>query len=445
MDRKHNILRWLATVAGVMAVSTVQADTLIDAIHSALENNPEISIMQAGAGAAHLGVAEAKAGYYPSVSLRYTRSSEYSNTPSTRSSTGGSITLDPYEMSVTVNQMLWDGGLVSSRVAGASANSQAAHADLLNTAETIASQTAKLYLEVLKQKDLLKEAEEYLEVQNKILKLVQERVMHRVAPTSDVGEVESRKKTAEAAITTAKGDLEYAIASFEALVGDEVGEPQPSAITQIEFDSNPQTAMEFGLKNSPIIKSAKSRVESTRAVEKEKKAAFMPDIALNLKATNDLDLSGTPGTSRVQTGMIVVNYNIFAGFGDLKKKQSASLLRRQAEYTLDREIRTYKAQLKKNLSALKTAQKRKEIFTSQVIENEKVRDTFNEQFSVGRKTLFNLLDVEQSLFNSKNNMITEKYSVTLAGYNLLATQGLLLKTLGANTPKAEKPRYKLFF
>ncbi|MBF0446170.1 MAG: TolC family protein, partial [Magnetococcales bacterium] len=258
-------------------------------------------------------------------------------------------------------------------------------------------------------------------------------------------EAESRKKSAQAAISEAKGNLESALASYEALVGEEVGEPQQSAGTQIEFDSDPQIAMDIGLTNSPVIKSAKSRVVSTRAVEKERKAAFMPDIALNLKATNDLDLSGTPGTSRVQTGMIVVNYNLFAGFGDLKRKQSAALLRQQAEYSLARDKRAYKAQLKKNLSSLKTAQRRKEIFSSQVMENQKVRDTFMEQFSVGRKTLFNLLDVEQSLFISKNNMIAEKYNVTLAGYNLLATQGLLLKTLGANTPRAEEPRFKMFF
>jgi outer membrane protein, adhesin transport system len=420
----------------MLLASTTQADSLTDAIHSALANNPEINIMRAGSGAAHVGIDEANGGYYPKVTLRVSQGREHSNTPTTGNT---DLTLSPYEMSVSLNQTIFDGGLTSSRVEGAKAQAAATQSDLLNTAETVASQTAELYLEVLKYKDLIQEAELYLDVQNRLLALVKERVKQRVGRQSDIDETQSRKRSAEAAIYSAKGDMESAMASYIALVGDQADEPQNPIKPDIVVATDEDSALEIGLANNPQVISSQMRVVGAKAVEKEKRAAFIPDVSLTLKSTNDWDLSGSQGISRVNSGMIVANYALFSGGADLKKKQAATLLRRQAEYTYEREKRNFTAKIKKSLSALETAKKRKQAFVAQVEENKKVRDAFSQQYGIGKRTLFDLLDVEQSLFNSKNSLVTERYKETIAKFKLLAVQGLLLKTLRATVPTALEP------
>jgi adhesin transport system outer membrane protein len=59
-----------------------------------------------------------------------------------------------------------------------------------------------------------------------------------------------------------------------------------------------------------------------------------------------------------------------------------------------------------------------------------VLDSFRAQFDIGKRTMLDLMNSENELFQAKSNLISSQYNLLQAQYRLLAGMGGLLKTLG---------------
>ena len=66
--------------------------------------------------------------------------------------------------------------------------------------------------------------------------------------------------------------------------------------------------------------------------------------------------------------------------------------------------------------------------------NENVKDSFKKQFDIGRRTLADLLDSENNLFQSRSNLVISEYVEMFGVYRILASTGLLLASLDIEPP-----------
>jgi len=75
------------------------------------------------------------------------------------------------------------------------------------------------------------------------------------------------------------------------------------------------------------------------------------------------------------------------------------------------------------------------VLNENVEANRRTRDIYRQQFDIGQRGLLDLLDSENELFLSRENLVTARYAELFANYRLLATSGALVKALGLPAPE----------
>ena len=66
----------------------------------------------------------------------------------------------------------------------------------------------------------------------------------------------------------------------------------------------------------------------------------------------------------------------------------------------------------------------------------KVLTGYEEQFELGLRSLLDVLDLENELFDTRVSMVEAEYRYKFAHYRLLTTTGTLLSTLGVALPES---------
>jgi len=61
-------------------------------------------------------------------------------------------------------------------------------------------------------------------------------------------------------------------------------------------------------------------------------------------------------------------------------------------------------------------------------------EAFSKQWNIGRRTMFDVLDIEAELINSKIDLVNARYDKTYAQYRVLSGMGKLINTLGLQWP-----------
>ena len=77
---------------------------------------------------------------------------------------------------------------------------------------------------------------------------------------------------------------------------------------------------------------------------------------------------------------------------------------------------------------MESTNSRTQVQSNEVAANERVRDTYMQQFDLGSRSLLELLDSENELFLSAGNLTTTKYLNIFSIYKILATNGTLMST-----------------
>ena len=70
----------------------------------------------------------------------------------------------------------------------------------------------------------------------------------------------------------------------------------------------------------------------------------------------------------------------------------------------------------------------------------KVRDAYRQQFQIGQRTLLDLLNTENELFESRRALTNAQYDLKLAQYRWLALSHALLPALSLQPARNEMPR-----
>jgi len=68
--------------------------------------------------------------------------------------------------------------------------------------------------------------------------------------------------------------------------------------------------------------------------------------------------------------------------------------------------------------------------------SEKARDAYQQQFSLGQRTLLDLLDSENEVFRARTALVNTQYDEMYAMYRILNSMGMLLQGLDVEVPEA---------
>jgi len=87
-------------------------------------------------------------------------------------------------------------------------------------------------------------------------------------------------------------------------------------------------------------------------------------------------------------------------------------------------------------SALQTVNNQMGYFQQHVDSSEKSRDAYIQQFSLGQRTLLDLLDSENEVFSSRTSLVNAQFDQLFAMYRILNSMGALLESVEVAGPEA---------
>ncbi len=414
------------------AVSTASALTLNDAIRYTLETNPEILAARNEHLARSQEVDVAKAGYRPTLDVAAGIGRQ---TIESQSTGGDEVTLTRHESSVAARQMVFDGFATSEEVNRQQARADSALYKASEIEENTALRAADVYLNILRQNELLDLARETLYEHQNIHDQMVLRNKSGVGSKADLDQISARLALANSNMISAQSNLLDSQTNFYRVTG-----LQPQ-INQVEVPKHIQSmpasvesAEELALEQHPTLKSANADVESAVAQYEATESVFWPNLQIEADKRWDEDIDGVVGESEDLVVALRMRYNLYNGGGDRSRRKQTAHLIEQAKDIRNNTRRQVTESLRLSWSAHQTIDDQLKYLEMHVRASLATKSAYQKQFNIGRRTLLDLLNTENEVVDSKRTLINATYDQLFAQYRIFNSMGQLLRELNGEQP-----------
>jgi adhesin transport system outer membrane protein len=431
-----------AALAGVALVAvpyvSVQAMTLEESVRIAIESHPTVLAAQAAQRVREKQVDEARAPFFPDVNGRAASGYERTNSPGTRgrasrgpASIDSSVEILHTDSNISVRQMVFDGFETINRTDAARTRVEAAGHQIRDSEEEIALRAAQAYLSVLEGRDVVELADENVRAHVEVLDDVRLRAQQGGGSIADVRQAEARLALAQTRLTELRGDLRDAESDFIEAVGtvpDDLELPEPP---EDAMPAAMEEAVEKSVAGSPAIRAAAVAVAARRTDIEASNGVFYPRFDIELTAARNHNIQGSRGLEQNYQAFGVVRWNLFRGGADLARKRRLTELASQSVQLEAETKRLTEEQMRVDFNALQVSQDRLPTLEDRVLAADQVVVAYRQQFQLGQRTLLDVLDVENELFQARVALVQGEFDLRDANYRVLATMGALGPTLGA--------------
>ena len=423
-----------------MAASlSVHAQTLPEAIQSALETHPEIS----GAINARLSAEEnmraARGGYLPQIDVLAGYGREGTDSPSTRGVDHNKENLNRGESRLRLQQMLFDGFATPNEVGRQRATVNARAYELLGNSERTALNVAEVYLEVLKRQELVRLAQENLRSHERTYEQISLRTQRGVGRTADLDQAEARLAQARNNLTTDETNLADARLNYYSVVGQYPENLSKPLELNAQLPESLQSAREQMLANNPYLSSAQADIHAAEYQYQAAKSHLYPRFDAELSTNADNNIDGAPGHRNGWRAMLNMQYNLYAGGSKQADVRSKAYQTNQAIDIRNNAIRVLNEEMGLAWNALENARKQLPIAQQYVDYSTRVKESYQKQFSLGERSLLDLLDSENELFTAARRLEEIRYTQLATQYRIQATMGALLRNQGVVAPYEATP------
>lgn len=423
----HRCLQTMSVLLLALSAQT-WAQTLEDTIRITLRTNPDVLASLYSVDAAEELKNQARGAYFPSIDLVLAGGYENSNNTTTRALGEDDIDLTRSESSIRVTQLLFDGASTRNFVRQQSALVDAALARLVGTQENVGLRAIQVYLEVLRRNEIVRLAERNLAHHDETLEKITERFESGVGTKVDVVQTRGRRAQAKSNVLLSQREAKNGVAEYFRVVGE-----YPEALSlPAAVESLPQTleeALELAKVNNPGIEAVEAELAATEAARKGARGAFYPRFDLELGATRNDDLDGSEGANDDETAVVRMTYNLYRGGSDRARLNEAEAREFAARESLRSTQRAVEEDVTLIWNELQDILVRLEYLDAHVKATEEVLEVYREQLTLGKRTLLDLLDVQNELLRAQIAKTTGDYVALLARYRVLAGTGQLLDTL----------------
>jgi adhesin transport system outer membrane protein len=410
--------------------------TLADVVLTAISDNALIKAGEGGAAEALSAVGAASASLYPQLQGRLAvgqsanstwQAGKSSTTPYyDRKQTYGALRGD---LGLTGEQLIYDFGSTRSHIAKAAAGVEAQNWSVLSTTEDVAFKTASAYLKILEQRELMDLATDNLVSLQEIAFLVTENQKNGNGTVADVKRVNAR--VIDAASLKADQDYALKLASDELrrFIHMEPGPlgPPPSLSRQLPADE--KKAFTDALKTNPSIQAYRANIAARQNEIRALKQGDKPKVFAEIGATNRQYQAVNDKTEIDMSAMLAVRYKFLDG--GFSKSQIEGVQARMLvdEMRMRDERETIENDLRQYYFTIKLARGKTESLAEGVDLNAKARALYREQFQGGKRSLLELLEVQQAYYTSKRQQITNQFEERRANFSILRSMGRFAATV----------------
>ena len=421
---------------GLLA-SESNALTIKDAVRIAISTHPDVRGAAAVESAGKQQILDERADFFPTIDGKGESGLEYVNNSTTRGrssrpSSGGQPGVSTLHNlgELTATQKIFDGFDTISRVRAAENRTKAARFSLIDTTEAIALRAVEAYLEVNRLRESVRLAEENAGAHSEVVEDAKFSAEGGQGEGADVFQAQSREALSKARLRGIRGQLRRAEADFNEVIGSFPETLDPAIPDLNEMSQSLDDALALAIKNNPVLNSKRSESFAARDDIKASKSSFWPTLDLELTSQRQQNTGGTRGPSLSHKGLFVLRYNFFSGGRDRARYHRSIKLAERASQDEASVQRLVEEQIRFDYANFQTAADRLPFLKARVLASVEVVDGYESQFTIGRRTLLDVLDVKNELFQAKVELVNGFTELKRTQFQFHATLGQLLNLLG---------------
>ena len=400
--------------------------TLQEVAQKVVLTNPEVLSKWHAFKSAGGEVDVARAGFYPRVDYTTGVGKETLRQPGV---TDREYTRNGYTL--TLNQMLYDGFATASDVKRLDKARLTRYFELVDAAEVAALEAGRVYFDVMRYRSLMYLAEHNYVEHRASYELLLRRAQAGAGRRVDVEHAASRLALAELNLNTEAANLHDVMARFLRLVG----EPPPKVMfgpgqMAKDLPASEPDALKLAFQHNPALRAAVENVEVAQHDIELRRSGFHPKLDLRLRNETNGNYQGVAGTRQNNVAEVIFSYNIFNGGADSARQQIYAERKNLALDLRDKSCRDIRQTLSIAYNDILRLRAQLSNLDIQVSSIEKTRDAYKAQFSIGQRSLLDLLDTENELLNARRTAVNTDMDLGVSYLRTQAGIGRLLEFLG---------------
>lgn len=430
----------MAQTALTAQQANAQGTALQSVVEKMLMTHPEVQVRFQDLNSAAEGQNVARGGLRPQVVAQGWVGKEWrSNTEDS-----GAPNWNRPGWNLQLRQLIFDGFTTSSGVRQLGFEKLAKFYDLRATSESLANETIAAYLDVQRYREMERLARDNFSTHQVTLGQLRERQQSGVGRGVDLEQSSGRVSLAQSNLMTESNNLNDVQQRYRRLVGEypaAVLDPVPDVTSRLPA---PGSIQDFGaaLRANPQLLSKQALLQAAEAGQKAAKGAHMPKVELVASTGRDREQS-TPAYWNVQTSrvQVMMTYNLYRGGADDARLRQTIAQGYAAHDARDYTCRNVLQEMSITWNNIARLRQQLPFLQEHVLSTSKVRVAYQQQFKIGQRSLLDLLNTENELFDAQRALVNAQYDLKKAEYQWLTQSSEILPVLGLSQPHdASRPQ-----
>lgn len=416
-----------AVASGLSAQQAPPPDTivLVQALERALVVSPSLAQTAAGLSSASGSRRMAWGSFLPSVSLSSGASVQSSSQfdPGTQRVVSGSS--DSYNAGLSANYQIFQGGRRFDELDRSAASILEAEARLEDERFAVLLQTSTLFMNALRQDELVRVARASVARAEESLEITRRRVQVGTGTRSD--SLRTRLELANARQSLLQAENQLRAARFA--LGRQVGadgpvvplstdrlDPAPLALAEDELVALAQSV-------SPAVRAAQASTVAADASVGSARSSYLPSVSLSSGYTWANNEAAFSGGNTSWNFRLSGSYPVFNGFQREEQVSQASENRRVARLAEEDALRAVRQDVDAALRTLETQEQAIAIAREAVTVAEEDLRLNRERYRVGVATVLDVITSQVALDQAEADLVSARYDYVLAKAELESIVG----------------------
>ncbi|MEL2377120.1 TolC family outer membrane protein [Escherichia coli] len=403
--------------ANAPAVTPVARLSLQESILRAFARNPDVTQQAAQIGIGEAQIDEAKSAWYPHVGLTGNAG------PSRQTDSSGRLD-NNVSYGITLTQLVYDFGKTNNDINLQTAARDSYRFKLMATLTDVAEKTATAYMEVSRYQALCDAAQRNIHSLENVYNMAALRANAGLNSSSDELQAQTRIAGMRSTLEQYQAQMASAKAQLAVLTGVQ---PEAIAAPPAELAEQPVPLKNIDYQSIPLVLAAENLRQSAQYGVEKTKAQYWPTLSIQGGKTRyqtsdrsywDDQLQLNVNAPLYQGGAVSAQVQQAEG----QQKISASQVEQAKLDVLQRASVAY--------ANWTGARGREEAGLAQSESAHKTREVYQNEYKLGKRSLNDLLTVEQDVFQAQSAEINANYDGWVAAVNYAAAVNNLIPLAG---------------
>ncbi|UYO93542.1 TolC family outer membrane protein [Pollutimonas sp. M17] len=421
-------------VCGAASSGTTVA-SLPEVVERTVLQNPEIKARYQDFVSSLEAQNVARGGYFPRVNAQGWTGREYRNS----ASGSGTDRWSRNGYNLELRQLIFDGFRTSGSVEQTGFEKLAKYYELQALTDATAAEAAQAYLDVQRYRELNTLAKENFALHEQTLAQIRERTASGVGRRVDLEQAVGRLALAQSNWLTEKGNLLDVEQRYMRITGSAPAVKLMAAPkSSFQMPENPEDFSAY-MRGNPGLLSKQASVQAAGSGIDVAKSQFSPTLELRASTGTDRGQYGTDTRTHSTNVQLVMSYNLFNGGADRARIRQTTAQRYAQVDLRNHTCRNLYQDLSIAWNNVARLREQLPFLRAHRVATQKVRDGYHQQFQIGQRSLMDLLDTENELFQANRAYVNAQYEQRILEYRWLSLAHRILPALELAPPEVERP------